>query len=399
LFAFLLLTLSLTGCGGEEEAAAQSGGPPGGGGGGPPPPTVRVEPVRMKEVEDRRRMPGNLRPKRRAQIAVVEPGRVVAVEFDEAQDVAEGDVLIRLDDRRLREDLAQAEAQIAVAEAAVLEREADLERLRQDLSSNEAANQQMAGAVSELDLRQARTAVAVGEAQRNAAEKQVAAARTRIDRINVQLEDTVITAPFDGRVVERMAELGEYLSAGDAVGEMITTDIYEAVIDVPESVPFSAFSQGSNADVTLIVGPDESRLTPIGLRVVPDIDPRSRRFQLIADVESTPEVALSAGMSATADVPVTGRSKRMLVPSDALLRDGAGFFVYGTGDGPMGTMVFPIGVTVEYRVGDDAVISGDLGPGMNVVVEGGQRLRPGQPVQIAGENAEQPPQQPDQPPE
>ena len=68
-----------------------------------------------------------------------------------------------------------------------------------------------------------------------------------------------------------------------------------------------------------------------------------------------------------------------------MLRDGAGFYVFSTSDGPMGTTVFPVGVSVAYRLGDDAVVEGgELRPGMPVVVEGGQRLRPGQPVAVEG---------------
>lgn len=343
-----------------------------------------MAPVERAEVEQRREMTGNLRAKRRSRVATVEPGRVVAVEFDEAQQVSEGDVLVRIDDRRLREDLAQAEAQIAVAEAAVTEQQAQLQRAQADLEAREAAAEQTRGAVSDIELRQARTTAAVAEAQLNAAQKQLAAAQTRLSRINVQLQDVVIRAPFDGTVLSRSAELGEYLSAGAVVGEIASDDIFEAVVEVPEGFDYSALDSADPSAVTVTVDTHGLELTPLSLRVVPDVDPRSRRFALVADVKAPgTERRLAAGMSVTASVPMQSSVSRLTVPYNALRRDGAGTFVFLVVPGQAGQSAVPIGVDVLFRTGARAVIEDhpQLREGTNVVIEGGERLRPGQPVQ------------------
>lgn len=389
LFLILLMgSLLLAGC--DDDAAARAGGmggPPGGGGGGgggPPPSPVRVANVEMRSVVDQRQIVGSLRAKQRSQVANVEPGQVVAIEFDEAQLVKAGDVLVRLDDRRLQEDLAQIEAQLAVAEAQMLQAQAEADRIRQDLEAREAAAAQAQGAVSALELRQGRTAVAVADAQVNAAEKELAATRTRIERVNVQLADTVVRAPFDGRVLVRAVEVGEYLAPGSTVAELASEGTFEAVLRVPETFSYAFLDQIEPALISIGVDTHGLMLEPSLVRVVPDIDPRSRQYMLIADVASSdPAMPLATGMSVTATVPTQEMAQRLVVPFDALRRDAGGYFVYGIipGDGGM-QMAIPMAVNVDFRVGPDAVLTPDsqVGPGMQVVTEGGERLRPGSPV-------------------
>ena len=372
----LVLSLSLAGCGDEPVQAGGEGGPPQ----GPPPAAVRAAPARVETVQQMRRLTGNLRAKQRSRVAVIEPGRVEAIEFDEADVVEKGDVLVRVDDRRLREDLAQAEAQLAVAEANQIQREAELERVQSDLQSRQAAAEQASGAVSETELRQARTDVAVAEALVNAAEKEANAARTRISRIEVQLEDTTVRAPFAGRVLSRLVEVGEYVSPGTAVAELASTDVYEAVIDVPETID-AASADAQTVTIELDRG---GELQVQNVRVVGDVDPRSRRFALVADVAG--DDRLSPGMSVTATVPVSGQAARTVVPSDAIGRSDVGPHVLMIVDGPAGKMATPVRVTVDFRRGSDAVLAdpAPVPPGAMLVVEGGERIMPGQGVEVVG---------------
>lgn len=335
-------------------------------------------------------MTGNLRAKHRSRVATIEPGRVMAVEFDEAQQVKEGDVLVRIDDRRLREDLAQAEAQVAVARAAMVQQQAELQRAQADLEAREAAAEQTRGAVSDIELRQARTTAEVAAARLNAAEKELTAAETRLSRINVQLDDVVITAPFDGTVLSRTAEVGEYLTAGAVVGEIASNDVFEAVIEVPEGFDYAALDSADPSVVTVTVDTHGLELTPLSLRLVPDVDPRSRRFALVADVEASgTNRRLAAGMSVTASIPTQSHVSRLTVPYDALRRDGAGAFVFLVVPGQAGQSAVPVGVDVLFRNGSQAVIADNpqLREGAEIVVEGGERLRPGAPVQTGGSPA------------
>ena len=349
-----------------------------------PPTPVRTAEVERREVQQRQDLTGNLRAKQRATVAAVEPARVTEVLFDEAERVEAGQILIRQDDRRLRQAKVAAEADVAVAKADLAEREADLERLRLDYESQQAAADQMPGSVSELDVRASRTAVSTSEARVEAARQRVDAAGAAIEEIQVRLEDLTIAAPFDGTVVRRMVEVGEWAGAGGAVAEMVSDGVFEAVIDVPERFDFASLRDAAAGAVTVTVDTHDLQLTPDRLRAVPSVDPRSRRYQIVADVRSDDPVRpLAAGMSVTATVPTSTRAEHLVLPYDALLQNAVGDYVYVVapprGESP--ATAVPTNVDVLFRFGTEvAVASPQLQPGATVVVEGGERLMPMTPV-------------------
>ena len=380
---------AVAGCGDDsaEAAAPAGGGGGGGGGGGPPPAMVRMAPVAMESVRETRSVTGNLRAKRRSEIATIEGGRVEGIEFDEAQTVKEGDVLVRLDDRRIAQSRAETEAERATAEANVAQAQAELERVKADLQSRESAAQRAQGAVSEIDLRQARTAVTVAEAQVNAAQKQVDAIDTRLSLLDVRQGDLEIKAPFDGQILMRMVEVGEYVSAGQAIGVIATSDAFEAVLDAPESLDASSVLAADPATVSLTLDASGVELTPTDIRVVDDVDARSRRYLVVLDVVPAEGQTLTSGSSVTAQLPAGGEAERLVVPYNAIRRGTQGSYVYlGLSQGAGGPAAVPQPVTVAYKSGDNAVLSdapaGPLQPGTPVVVEGAERINfPGQPLQ------------------
>ena len=141
--------------------------------------------------------------------------------------------------------------------------------------------------------------------------------------------------------------------------------------------------------MTVAIETLDTRVTAVHTRVIPDIDPRSRRYVLIATLPAS-ELPLAPGMSVTAALPTGAEAELVRMPSDALMRDGGGYFVYRVLERPQqGMVVAP--VTVQLRYGEDEsiwVAAPDLQNGDRVVVEGNERLRPMQPIQITGPGAE-----------
>ncbi len=376
-----LACVGLAGCGGgEEEQGGPPGGGGGGGGGGMPPANVRTAEIEMQEVQQRLRLTGSLRATRRAEVAAVEPGRVMEVAFDEGDRVEKDAVLVRLDTRRLAEEMAEAEADQAAAEATLRQRQSELRRAREDLANRQSAAEQMSGAVSENELREFRTGVEVAESAEAAARTQLAAVAARIGRIRVQMEDAVVKAPFAGKVLMRSAELGEYLSPGQSVATLATDDSFEAVLDAPESLDPST-AAADPGDVLLRLAAGNVTLTPTAVRPVGDVDPRSRRYALIADVKVDPSLRLSAGQSVTADVPVGAVASRLVVPADAIRLNQNGSFVYlemFTNGEEAPPVAIQMPVEVEFIRGNEAILAtpagGPLQPGVGVVVEGAERI-------------------------
>ena len=122
-------------------------------------------------------------------------------------------------------------------------------------------------------------------------------------------------------------------------------------------------------------------LACIGSAIVPDADPQARTFRVLFKIPNE-DNALKPGMSVTAELPTSTLSNQLTVPKDA---------VHST---PTGTVVTlnrnntaaPVPVTVRFSIGDRFVIDGPINHNDQVVIEGNERLAPGQPLNIVNPN-------------
>ena len=346
---------------------------------GPPATPVRTQTVTVETRAPTRDVIGALRARARARVAAVEPGRVLEARFDEGQSVSAGAVLVRIDDRRLQRDLAQAEAELAVRQAQVGIERAQSTTATADLAAWRAAEANRKGSVSEIALRAAERDAAVAAAQLLVAASEVLRSEAVVARLRIQLEDSVVRAPFDGVIVQKQIEQGEWLAAGTSVAVLVSTGTIEAWVEVPETLAAAALAHQTNLAIRIdALG---LQVEPTALRVIPDVDPRSRRFTLVATLDAI-DGALP-GMSVVAELP-GGTPRAMLrVPIDAIVNDAGGSFVYKVSTPPNGPAIaMPITIRVAFRRDGYAFCDPDgLQGGDQLVTEGNERLRPMMPIQ------------------
>jgi HlyD family secretion protein len=178
----------------------------------PKPVPVTVQKVEKGRVEDTvvNSRAGTVQSRRRSEISPGIPGLVVSIPAQKGARVKKGDVLIRLDDHeyRAQTELAQRslEAARAVAEQARLEAE---NAARQWKRTQELARQQV---VSDTAMDLDHTRALTTEAALVAAKARIQEAEASLDVARATLEKTVITAPFDGVVLDVTTEVGEWIS-------------------------------------------------------------------------------------------------------------------------------------------------------------------------------------------
>ena len=199
---------------------------------GPPPSTVFVSPVRKLAAQEHYTVTGDLRAVSRAEVAAREAGAVDTAPVNEGDTVKKGDVLVNLDHRRLDAARAETQAQIAAARSVVVQREADRNRMAQDLEMKKPLLGK--GAISKRELLDAEQAFAVAEAAHLSAKETLIEATSRMDLLDIRYHDLDILAPFDGRVIARHVEPGEWLVPGQAVVTLVSTGTIEAWLQVPE---------------------------------------------------------------------------------------------------------------------------------------------------------------------
>lgn len=356
---------------------------------GPPPATVVVAPVSLESVQERRRVTGSLRAVERAEVAAQESGAVVEVKVDVGDLVEKGDLLVKLDDRRVEATLAEAESMATAAAGVVDERAAEASRAKADLVMKKDLFSQRA--VSEREFLDAQREASVAVARQKSAADEAKARDAALDLLRVRLEDLQVVAPFSGRVVIRHVDPGEWLAPGEPVVTLISSGTVEAWINVPERF-MGAISEG---DETFEVVADGTgiRSTVESIRQVSDIDPVTRLFPVVAEVDDL-DGKLVPGQSVHAEVAVGAARELLAVPVDAVIESFSGASVFLAAPDSDGGMPVAMKVPVAVAFREDGKVfleSGELKPGDQVVVEGNERLFPGTPLMVGKPGAKEVP--------
>ncbi|MEL6739377.1 MAG: efflux RND transporter periplasmic adaptor subunit [Planctomycetota bacterium] len=355
---------------------------------GPPPANVVVDLATEQEMTPRRAVTGEIRSKFRSVLASQAAGLVLEIGVREGELVERGRVLARLDSEIASLEVERLEAEVAAAEGETREAEAQLDRAARDLERIEELDRRGSSSAAQLD--EFRTEVATREALLSQARGRESAARASLSRARRELRDHEIKAPFDGRVVARMTESGEWVDVGDSIVELVSVSEMEVWVDVPERL-VGALVIDTERVIPLDVPALPVERTPGATlaSLVPVGDALSRLFP--ARLALGDPAGLLPGMSVTAYLPAGESAVMLTVHKDAVLRDDAGEFVFvampmgGAGDsGGPSEQAVPMRINRLYAEGDRVVIrAGAVRAGMRVVVEGNERVYPTQPLVVA----------------
>ena len=345
---------------------------------GPPPTPVLVDAVRKESVQESRVVTGDVRAARRSWLAAEEPGLVLEIGVREGQSVAEGDVLARLDAGRLELQLATLAAELASSEASLEVSREEAALAERDLEILSALAERRAA--NPKELADARTQASVARARVDKAAREVDVIQARRAELADRVDQMTIRAPFDGVVVARGSEAGQWLGVGEPLVELVSAKELEAWLDVPQR--FIAALAAGTSPLSLRVDATGEVIELSERRVVPDVDPRARTFRIVVPIDLGGRT-LVPGMSVTAWVPTGEMADHLTVSKDAILRNETGEYLYvarGGGEGAP-AQAMPLPVEVLFRSGSRAVVRAEsLAPGDSVVVEGNERLFPMAPV-------------------
>lgn len=324
---------------------------------------------------------GRLREVRRTTVAAEQPGRIIEVAV-ETGDSVEGSqtVIARIDDIWSRLAMELARARLQESKAAVEEAAATLDQARRDRVYLEELLEASSAKPKEVD--DARTFEKAEAARLERAKADALAAEAEVKRIAEELRRATVLAPFDGVVVKKMTEVGQWVDQGDSIAEIISRGSIDAVIDVPESL-INSIQPGQTVEVWI----DPLRqgfpgkvaaITPLGESAARSYPVKVR----LDDHEGT----LKAGMSVTARVPTTEKAPTFTVPRDALDYRAGGTAVWVEDDGHAARIAIEVlfGADDRYAVRADRSAPTPLVAGQRVVTEGVERLMPGQPIAPVG---------------
>lgn len=229
---------------------------------------VRVKQQQAEEIERHVDVYGRTEPARTVTLKAETGGRVVEVPVARGEYAKKGTDLVRLDVRDRQAQLERARAQVTAA------------RLRNE-AEQKLQHESFASATRLADAR-----------------AQFEAAQAELRRIEVDLGQTRIRAPFNGALQEQLIEVGDYVAPGDPVGTFVDVDTLIVTGSVSETERAN-LEIGSIATARLVTGQEARGRIRF---IAPVAEERTRTFRIELEVPN-PERALPAGVTAQIEVP------------------------------------------------------------------------------------------------
>jgi membrane fusion protein, multidrug efflux system len=327
---------------------------------GPPPEAVSSAIAEEQAWEGTLAAVGSVATAKGVSLSADASGVVTAIRFESGATVKQGEVLVELDTKVERAQLATAIA-------------------RRDLATTTIGRTRALVASG-----------AVSKAQLDADEAQLRTSSTEVDQIQAQIAKKTIRAPFAGKLGIRAVNLGQFLQAGTPVTVLESPDAVHIDFSLPQQ-RLGEVAVGQDLRITVDGTNDvlEGKITAVD----PTVDPSTRQIKLRGDV-AKPE-GLRPGMFVQVSVVLPDKAKAVIVPATAIVHApyGDSIFVVEEKKPDMpGARQTPDGkpikaarqqfVKVGPARGDFVAIVDGLKPKEEVVTAGAFKLRNNAPILV-----------------
>lgn len=298
----------------------------------------------------------------------------------------EGETLLEIDPRDYLADVKIAEASLMDARQSLAEEQARSTQALQDW--NRLGNK---GQAPDLVLR---------KPQLLASEARVISAQSALDKAKLALERTTISAPYDGRVMDKMVDVGQVVNGNSQLARVYAVDLVEirlplrnrdlAFVELPEDYRFDAEITTPGPEVTIfseLAGGSEWQARVV--RTESAIDDNARQLHVVAQVEdpfgahARGKTPLKIGQYVTAELSGREVENALVIPVKAIYQ---GSYVYIVVDGALQRR----DINIAWQNENEAIITAGLHEGELLVLTSLGQVSSGVPVAIraAGDTLE-----------
>ena len=326
---------------------------------GQPPAKVVVMQVFEKETAKTNLIMGVIDFDKRSGISSEISGLIKSQNITEGAMIKKGFALVRMNTDFIENSIAMTRKEIEQIEIKIKSTQRDLERydilLKKNITSKKIF-EDFADQVKE-----------------NIKQKEITT--QKLERLKLEIKKSVIYAPFDGLILEKFKSEGEWLKPGEPVCLLASRDDMVVKVAVSEElIPF--VRPGTEAAFT--VPALNRKFTGKIIRFAPVADVKSKTFQIKIAAPYFKEALRN--MSVAVNVPASHKMKLKMMKRDALVLFQGKNFVYTVKDDK--ARILPVNI-VSYEDEYMGVDNPYIVPGMPVVIDGNDRLRPDQAVTVA----------------
>ena len=289
-------------------------GGPGGGGGPRVPMTVEMGVVKKGDLAAHLTVVGNLIGEQTVDVAPKTGGRLEHVSVQLGDRVKRNQVIAKIEDREIVEQVRQAEASQEVSKATIRQREADLQVATVNFDRSKNLFQRQLLAKQALDDAESRYLAAV--AQLDLSKAQSGQTQSRLDELKINLQNTNVVSPVDGFVAKRNVDPGAMVSQNAPIASVVDISKLRLVANVVEK-DLRMVTTGDNAVVEVDAYPGEKFKGRIA-RVSPVLDPATRTAPMEVEIPNQ-ENKLKPGMYARINLTVEERKGTLIAPKAAII--------------------------------------------------------------------------------
>jgi RND family efflux transporter MFP subunit len=347
------------------------------GGGFRPPITVQLAAATKGTIGASMTVVGNLIGEQTVDVVPRAPGRLVAVNVQLGDRVRRGQLIAKIEDFEIVEQVKQAEASLEVAKATIRQRDADLKvaELNFERSKNLFGRQLLA----KQALDDAESRFLAAQAQLDLSRAQSTQTGARLDELQINLANTRIISPVDGFVAKRNADAGAWVSNNAPVVSVVDVSRLRLVANVVEK-DLRLVNPGDPATFEVDAFPGEQFKGRIA-RVAPVLDPATRTAPMEVEIVNA-ENRLKPGMYARVLLQIEEHEDATLVPKIAVVDfEGKRGVWVPSGDNKAQFVEVKLGLEDAERMEIlDGIKTGD-----QIVTEGAASLRAGDTLMVPGQ--------------
>lgn len=320
----------------------------------PPPSLVKTVKVEKGYANSLQNYVGTLYYDRNSNLASESSGVVSKIYVKEGQRVKRGAVLLKLESSILEANVKAKEATLNSFYAQQKKQQKDLQRAEALLNKKSIAQSSYDNTFYTLE----------------ALNSEIESHKAQLLSMKIELQKKNILAPFNGVVVKREVDIGEWVAEGSSVFNVVDPKSIEARVNVPSKL-LETLEKKQKLQAKI----NNTDLEVSVKTIVPLADKASRTFPVKLSFKS--QKNLIEGMRIDVKVPTLKKEKALLVPRDAVIKRFGNFVVFTIHEAK--AMMVPVKV-INYTQNQAAISAQGLKAGMKVITKGNERIFPNMPV-------------------